>query len=828
MYIVEIVNDGIRTEIHGEKEKLFSGNIVQGINAIDSFSFCMLPDNPGFDKLRERKTMVFVYNTNRKRYEFRGRVLYSNPSMSESGVIKHDAVAESYMGYFCDSEQPYVAERNWTVTELLQHIIDQHNSQVEYFKQFVLGEVSVTDPNDNLYCGIQRENTWDTLKKKLVDVLGGELTFRVGDEGIYLDYLTQIGERKNTTIALSKNMKAIAKETDVSAYVTRLIPLGRKKTENSEERIDITSVNDGVNYIIDETAEEAYGIMVKSQIWDDVTEPSNLLRKGQEWLFYNNMAKIKYSVTALDLSLLDLEIDDFVVGNLHPLENPLLGIRDTARIIKKNINISDETKSTIEVGENLKKLTDIQREQASETQNLKQDVQKLEVTLGEAAEQMEEAVQQLGQTKNELQESFTSTIKQFSDSISLKVNGSLGSNASIILSAAGNEYTGQIDLSQVRAAFANDQTAISISAGTITFNSGTIIINSENFSVTADGTVTATAGTIGGWTLKSYKLYAGDGSTIKTVCVQAPTANNLYVFAAGGTSHDSYADCPFRVTKHGKLYATDAEIAGVVTTVSGSYIAKLHSGGVQLYFEDVLCGTINSKYWSGASQKGISLRVEENGQYIMFSHPSDGASGYDVDYILNYGWSSNYDEMHIFQTSARFLDKVYFSGSGAYFSGLYLYDGYFIKSVSSDGTVGEEMLGFSSGRVTVGSVGCATMLRGTTVYLKNTSTTVTSDRNAKNSIETLPDAYETFFDRLEPVRFKYNEGNSGRYHVGYIAQDVHAALTAAGLETSDFAGYVDVDGSGELGLAYDEFIAVLHKKIRRLETRLKELERVKS
>jgi hypothetical protein len=157
---------------------------------------------------------------------------------------------------------------------------------------------------------------------------------------------------------------------------------------------------------------------------------------------------------------------------------------------------------------------------------------------------------------------------------------------------------------------------------------------------------------------------------------------------------------------------------------------------------------------------------------------------------------------------------------------LYLYNNAFIKSVDYDGNVGEEMLGYDpdDDRVSVGSVGCTTMLRGTTVYLKNTSTTVTSDRNAKNSIEELPESYEAFVDALDPVRFKYNEGTSGRYHVGYIAQDVEAALLAAGLTTQDFAGYVDIGHTGELGLQYTEFIAILHKKIKRLEAQVAALQ----
>ena len=44
-------------------------------------------------------------------------------------------------------------------------------------------------------------------------------------------------------------------------------------------------------------------------------------------------------------------------------------------------------------------------------------------------------------------------------------------------------------------------------------------------------------------------------------------------------------------------------------------------------------------------------------------------------------------------------------------------------------------------------------------------------------------------------------------------------------EAVDFGGFVDVTGDGSnLGIAYDEFIGLLLEKIRRLETRIDELE----
>lgn len=655
MYIITLYNGDMETRIHDDHEKLTAGKITKGINTINSFAFSLLPDNPGFYQIREFVTLVTAYNVNKGRFDFVGRVLYAETSMDENGMIEKSVTCESIAGYLCDSAQYYIPEQNWTVSGLLRHLIDCHNSMVEEYKHFKIGTVSVTDKNDNVYIGIQVESTWNALKSKLIDKLGGELQFRIEGDGIYIDYLTRIGGDKSTVIAMSDNMKSITREQDPTAFVTRLIPLGCKlKDENGEEtetRLDISAVNGGVKYIDDEQAIAYYGVHVGTVEFDDVTDAGNLLEKGRAWFDENNKVQVKYSITALDLSLLGYDYDDFDIGNTHPIENALLGIDDTARIIKQIIDVCDETESTIEVGDNFKSLSDIQRDNTAQ-------IVSAEKLLNNVQTQTNAALKQITQQKEE----FNSLFEQFTDSMKLEVSGTLGSKASIILSAGKNEYSGEMDLSQIRKAFADDKTAISISSGLITFNAGTLVINSENFTVDASGVITAKSGTIGGWTLKSYKLYAGDGVDIKTVCVQAPTENNLYVFAAGGTSHDSYADCPFRVTKAGKLYASDAIISGEVTTVSGKYKTELNSGSLELYYDGKQCGTINTKYWSGASTEGVSLRIEEAGKYIMFSHPSSAGSGYDVDYYLNYGWSSNYDEKHIFQTSARFMSDVYLDG----------------------------------------------------------------------------------------------------------------------------------------------------------------------
>lgn len=405
MYIVTIFNGNIETEIHNSRVKLSAGNIVKGINTIDSFSFTMNAKNPGFGACYQYQTLISVYNTTKNRYDFTGRVLYVNPSMDDNGMAYESVICESYLGYLTDSKQPYVAEKNWTVKELFSHLIARHNAQVEEYKRFKVGTITVTDPNDNLYLGIQRDDTWKEIKDKLIGTLGGEIQYRIERDGIYLDYLVKIGTTRSTAIALSKNMKSISRENNPADYISRLIPLGAKLTttnadgqeEETEERLTIESVNGGVNYIDIPEGIDAFGIRVGYQYWDDVTQASVLLTKGQNWLAEHNKIQVKYAVTALDLSLIGLQIDDFQVHDYHPIKNSILGIDDIARIIKKNIDICEEVKSTIELGENLKNLSEIQREQDSSISSLKNLLNKLQNVTSNIKNQLNQVKNDIGQ-----------------------------------------------------------------------------------------------------------------------------------------------------------------------------------------------------------------------------------------------------------------------------------------------------------------------------------------------------------------------------------------------------------------------------------------------
>ena len=98
--------------------------------------------------------------------------------------------------------------------------------------------------------------------------------------------------------------------------------------------------------------------------------------------------------------------------------------------------------------------------------------------------------------------------------------------------------------------------------------------NNAPFHVGYDGSIYSIKGLVGGWNIENGKLYAGDGSEDNPVAVmQMPQKNNLWTFAVGGKSHSNYSDCPFRVSKDGKMRASWANLAGWTITDG-----KIYSG----------------------------------------------------------------------------------------------------------------------------------------------------------------------------------------------------------------------------------------------------------
>lgn len=392
------------------------------------------------------------------------------------------------------------------------------------------------------------------------------------------------------------------------------------------------------------------------------------------------------------------------------------------------------------------------------------------------------------------------------------------------------------------------------------------------FYVTREGSLNAKKGNIGGWNLEYGALYSKD--TSNRYCGMGLNGYK-YAFFAGGANSDG-SDGLFRVNHSGHLYAKNAEIDGKVTAdqgkiggwelanwclksttsqwevfvrppkaygnsggdtdvivvhdlVKSAYPFVVKSDGTLRCTKAEITGTINAETitatksgtvagWSINSATGFksgNSAINANGTMALYPQVGSGGTilfnnGARISVTAGVAISSNANG-GVTATSSN-LDLKACSGSKAYLGCM----------LNSDGTTERASVTCSNGVLRLYSYD-----RIDVIGTNGSGSTDISDKNRKNSISTLEDNYNILFDSLLPIKYKYNEGTSNRYHTGFIAQSVGEALEKAELSTQDFAGLTIQNPNTEdelWGLRYSEFIALNTWQIQRCKKRIADLE----
>lgn len=110
-------------------------------------------------------------------------------------------------------------------------------------------------------------------------------------------------------------------------------------------------------------------------------------------------------------------------------------------------------------------------------------------------------------------------------------------------------------------------------------------------------------------------------------------------------------------------------------------------------------------------------------------------------------------------------------------------------------------------------------------FYQNGTAISTSDRRKKTGIKEIGRKYLDFFRKLKPRLFKFKDGDSGRLHCGFIAQDVEEAAGECEIDSKDLA-FLCIDEEGNYGLRYEELIALQTKVIQDLQARVEALEEI--
>lgn len=429
------------------------------------------------------------------RVVFEGRALDDGSDLYNT----HTWVCESCLAYLKDTIQPPY-DYQGTLKGLLEYFVSKHNKNVEDKKKFTVGNVTVTDDNDYVhYSSSDFSVTLDAIRSKLLKTHGGYLSVRYTESGRFLDYLADFSEHSVQTVEFGRNLLNVSLSMDHAERVTALIPLGAKiKTIDemgneveTDERVSISAVNDGKNYICDDDAVKEIGWIWATEIWEDVTLPANLLRKAQA-----RLPELSKGIVSMELTIVDESDTGTDIGDIHARQyvdclSPPHGIDGRYLCVSKTTDYLNPANNTITIGASGVRLTSasVRQEQSisaledellGATKEINGSISSLVVNLHECYSEITKTSEQIGMAVREeyitrsdlaaIQADFETSITQNSTEIRMdftqevsELRGTVANNqmlleeyirfkgALIELGKVGNAFTAE--LSNVELAF---------------------------------------------------------------------------------------------------------------------------------------------------------------------------------------------------------------------------------------------------------------------------------------------------------------------------------------------------------------------------------------
>lgn len=331
------------------------------------------------------------------------------------------------------------------------------------------------------------------------------------------------------------------------------------------------------------------------------------------------------------------------------------------------------------------------------------------------------------------------------------------------------------------------------------------------FYVHADGWMHCVYGDIGGWNISDSSIYKNGGW-------KSSSSGSAYFGDYGLSITDK-----FSVDKNGVLMASDSILSGNVYLSDGSKnIGRFDTGT----YNGIKGAALVSLIDGGYSALG-NYNSSDNTVYIAayaknkkFYVPSDF---YVSNLVANDGT--------IYVSSQMFVSKPIDTNNNTYIF-TRTKENYKVSligwSVSNNIWIGD--YGYGGVRTPASNA----FITANNVY-KTTSggNTSLSDERYKHGFKDIPDAFD-FIMNLNPCLFKFDDGTSDRYHMGFKAQEVENNMLNTIGDTGLTVKYnfeegldVDLDNPDTyiLGLRYEEFIAPLIQVVQNQQKQIQDLEK---
>ncbi|MDO9549129.1 MAG: phage tail spike protein [Candidatus Marinimicrobia bacterium] len=485
----------------------------------------------------------------------------------------------------------------------------------------------VDGTNGKLKDGLFRENeyvkTLELIKTTMLDTLGGVLVIeRIG--GIkFLNYLENYGSVNSQPIKFGVNMLDYSKITDASGIYTAIVPYGK---EIDGKKLTIATANNGCDYIYDELAVAEYGWIFKEFEWPDIDSASALLYAAKLKLAGLVKQGISLELTAIDLSMVNVDIQKFQVGDMARSVSKPHDLDAFLSVSKKERDLLEPGNDRIVLGGVTQSLTDrisgplgggimgFAITTANTVKNMEFVSNELSFLIKITAETVEEQGTTINETKLEMDAfrislsalesrtkatessiaetaltitalgaSLTSTQTTVSDLGTLVNQAGVDITAlSAGLSATQTSLDGKVNTASIIASInASGESGVTINAdkltltGICTFSNDTVALMASNARTNAVSDVATKLSTTGQTVINGDNIITG---TISCNRISGGALNFANITATGSIALDSsstYAGMAFRHTPSGKF-------GGVYANASYGAVLYAGSGGINL------------------------------------------------------------------------------------------------------------------------------------------------------------------------------------------------------------------------------------------------------
>ena len=377
-----------------ERLNIFNPKLTLGLNKTGSFTFTIYPSNPQYNQLKKLKSIIEVYQNNK--LMFKGRILDDTSRFHN----QKEVVCEGKMAMLFDTLQRYETQ-TLSASQFIDLVITEHNNQVDESKRFKVGNVEVLQD-----IKLEKANyitSFDALNL-LISEFGGYLWLRHEADGDYIDYLEGFQTLSNQTIEFGKNLLDFSQNVKGADIVSAVIPIGT-------EGITIASVNNGIDYLVNEDAKNKYGFICKKVEFDE-TNKTELMKLGQQYLDKAVNLIVSLELSAVDLSGLDKDYNSFSLGTNVRVKSLPHNIDTTFLVDKLTIDLLKPTNNQLTLGKTYETFTEKNIANLHAQEKVNKTISEA-ITIDEANELIQETTNQtmssINQTSQEIYQKVSET-----------------------------------------------------------------------------------------------------------------------------------------------------------------------------------------------------------------------------------------------------------------------------------------------------------------------------------------------------------------------------------------------------------------------------------